>query len=198
MHALHECTLSCTKVVVIIVLSIARLSTKSASLYPFGPSNLGAADATPRLTKPPCGGLLSLPHTRDHHRDTHDTLEQVATRGGMRLTRRLGRDSSLDGNLSREHRVAARRVNPIMRSHPDVNCTSDSRRRGREGRLYLVGAVAVDRQATAGKMSIAIETLHEPRRASATVRVRRAPLAAHVGAEQLAQLRVRNPVFFLR
>ena len=49
-------------------------------------------------------------------------------------------------------------------SHPDVNCTSDSRRRGREGRLYLVGAVAVDRQATAGKMSIAIETLLEPRR----------------------------------
>ena len=38
-------------------------------------------------------------------------------------------------------------------SHPDVNCTSDSRRRGREGRLYL-GAVAVDGQATAGKMSI--------------------------------------------
>ena len=53
LHALHECTLSCTKVVVIIVLSIARLSTESASLYPFGPSNLGAADATPRLTKPP-------------------------------------------------------------------------------------------------------------------------------------------------
>ena len=61
LHALHECTLSCTKVVVIIVLSNARLSTESASLYPFGPSNLGAADATPRLTKPPCGGLLSLP-----------------------------------------------------------------------------------------------------------------------------------------
>ena len=47
--------------VVIIVLSIALLSTESASLYRFGPSNLGAADATPRLTKPPCGGLLSLP-----------------------------------------------------------------------------------------------------------------------------------------
>ena len=156
LHALHECTLSCTKVVVIIVLSIARLSTESASLYPFGPSNLGAADATPRLTKPPCGGLLSLPHTREHHRDTHDTLERYATRRDE--TRRLGRDSSLDGNLSREHRVAARRVNPIMRSHPDVNCTSDSRRRGREGRLYL-GAVAVDGQATAGKMSIAIRDL---------------------------------------
>jgi len=39
-----------TKVVVIIVLSIARLSTESASLYPFGPSDLGAAGATPRLT----------------------------------------------------------------------------------------------------------------------------------------------------
>ena len=31
-------------------------------------------------------------------------------------------------------------------------------------RLYLVGAVAVDGQATAGKMPIAIETLLEPRR----------------------------------
>ena len=41
---------------------------------------------------------------------------------------------------------------------------TDSRRRGREGRLYLVGAVAVDGQATAGRMSIAIETLLEPRR----------------------------------
>ena len=34
LHALHECTLSCTKVVIVIVLSIARLSTESASLYP--------------------------------------------------------------------------------------------------------------------------------------------------------------------
>ena len=59
-----------------------------------------------------------------------------------------------------------------MRSHPDVNCTSDSRRRGREGRLYLVGAVAVDGQATAGKMPIAIETLLEPRRALKVERVR--------------------------
>ena len=153
--------------VIVIVLSIALLSTESASLYPFGPSNLGAADATPRLTKPPWWWAAEPPHTREHHRDTHDTLERYATRRDE--TRRLGRDSSLDGNLSREHRVAARRVNPIMRSHPDVNCTSDSRRRGREGRLYLVGAVAVDGRATAGKMRIDIDLA----RAAASPKVER-------------------------
>ena len=61
LSTVRRCTLEVVHDVVIIVLSIALLSTESASLYPFGPSNLGAADATPRLTKPPCGGLLSLP-----------------------------------------------------------------------------------------------------------------------------------------
>ena len=82
LSTVRRCTLEVVHDVVIVVLSIALLSTESASLYPFGPSNLGAADATPRLTKPPCGGLLSLPHTREHHRDTRDTLDNTCHEAG--------------------------------------------------------------------------------------------------------------------
>ena len=47
---------------------------------------------------------------------TLEALSSVAVK-------QMGEEGLLDGNLSSEHRVAARRVNPIMRSHPDVICT---------------------------------------------------------------------------
>ena len=59
--------LKCAKVVMIIVLSIARLSTESASLYPLRSveSRRGRCDAeTDETFLEPCGGLLSLPHAR--------------------------------------------------------------------------------------------------------------------------------------